>query len=74
MCPWRPEDNPNFKPQKKQYHTAQHPMMLKRTGLEFNLDDINLEKLAKLKEIQMNLSLEESATEPEMLCDLRKVF
>lgn len=74
MCPWHPDENPNFKPQKKHFHTAQHPDMLKRSGLEFSLDDINLEKLAKLKEMQMNLNLEESATEQEMLCDLRKVF
>lgn len=60
MCPWKPEENPNFKPSKKKFHTSSHPLMVRRSGLEMDLT--------------LNDPLVETATEEnDMLCDLRKV-
>lgn len=36
MCPWKPEENPNFKPQKSRIHTSSAPLMVRRSGLEMD--------------------------------------
>ncbi|XP_044261337.1 uncharacterized protein LOC123009233 [Tribolium madens] len=56
MCPWKPEENPNFKPSKKKFHTSSL-VMVRRSGLEMDLP-LNEDPLVE--------------TNDEMLCDLRK--
>ncbi|XP_063902051.1 uncharacterized protein LOC135121694 [Zophobas morio] len=63
LCPWRPEDNPNFKPPKKKFHTSSGAKV-RRSGLEM-----------EYQEAEVDVDVEEEVAGEQrkgMQCDLRK--
>ncbi|RZC38859.1 neurofilament heavy polypeptide-like [Asbolus verrucosus] len=68
LCPWKAEDNPNFKPQKKKIHTSASTN-LKRSGLEMDWS----EYISRVEEEPRTAAHEDEPIEG-MQCDLRKVF
>jgi len=74
LCPWSVEDNPNFKPQKKKFHSSTS-VNLRRRGLEMEESEIEPSQMAETQEPQETTAVFEEQQETPlegMLCDMRK--